>query len=77
MKLLGWSGSSFALGSNSELSSIRDFSFHEILWNGFSLPAGTYEAVRVIIGEGKGQIGGVLFPPLCFVDTKAPEPGKN
>ena len=31
-----------------------------------TLPAGTYEAVRVIIGEGAGQNWWcVVFPPLC------------
>jgi len=34
-----------------------------------TLPAGEYEALRVIIGEGKGANWWcVLFPPLCFVD---------
>lgn len=33
------------------------------------LPAGEYEAVKVIIGEGRGANWWcVLFPPLCFVD---------
>lgn len=33
-------------------------------------PAGDYEALRVTIGEGKGQNWWcVLFPPLCFVDS--------
>ncbi len=32
----------------------------------FSLPAGNYDAVRVIIGEGQGKNWWcVLFPPLC------------
>ncbi len=35
----------------------------------FILPAGDYEAVRVVIGEGGGANWWcVLFPPLCFVD---------
>lgn len=34
-----------------------------------TLSEGTYEAVRVVIGEGKGDNWWcVLFPPLCFVD---------
>jgi len=34
-----------------------------------TLPAGEYEALRVIIGSGKGANWWcVLFPPLCFVD---------
>lgn len=33
------------------------------------LPAGTYQSLRIIIGEGKGSNWWcVLFPPLCFVD---------
>lgn len=35
----------------------------------FTLPEGTYEAVRIIIGEGKGANWWcILFPPLCVVD---------
>ena len=35
----------------------------------FILPAGDYEAVRVVIGQGGGANWWcVLFPPLCFVD---------
>lgn len=34
-----------------------------------SLPAGEYEACRIIIGEGKGKNWWcVMFPPLCYVD---------
>ncbi len=34
------------------------------------LPAGNYNSLRVIIGEGQGQNWWcVLFPPLCFVDA--------
>jgi stage II sporulation protein R len=33
-------------------------------------PAGEYEALRIVIGEGQGQNWWcVLFPPLCFVDV--------
>ncbi len=36
------------------------------------VPEGEYEAVRIIIGEGKGQNWWcVLFPPLCMVDAVA------
>ena len=35
-----------------------------------TLPAGTYEALRVVIGKGEGANWWcVLFPPLCFVDA--------
>lgn len=34
-----------------------------------TLPAGEYEACRIIIGEGKGKNWWcVMFPPLCYVD---------
>lgn len=37
-------------------------------------PAGDYEALRVSIGEAKGQNWWcVLFPPLCFVDSVSGE----
>ena len=55
------------------------FTFPAKTYGTFSLPAGTYEAVRVVIGEGGGQNWWcVLFPPLCFVDisnsvAKVPE----
>jgi len=35
------------------------------------LPAGDYEALRVVIGEGQGSNWWcVLFPPLCFVNIE-------
>ena len=37
-----------------------------------SLPAGFYDALRVEIGEAKGQNWWcVMFPPLCFVDISS------
>ncbi|MPW25048.1 stage II sporulation protein R [Alkalibaculum sp. M08DMB] len=39
-------------------------------YNDFSLPAGEYLALRIIIGEGEGKNWWcVLFPPLCLVDV--------
>ena len=38
-------------------------------YGNITLPQGTYEAYRIIIGNGKGQNWWcVMFPPLCFVD---------
>lgn len=38
-----------------------------------TLPAGEYEAVRILIGEAAGANWWcVLFPPLCFVQDSAP-----
>ncbi|HWP52048.1 MAG TPA: stage II sporulation protein R [Clostridia bacterium] len=35
--------------------------------NGVTLPAGTYTALRVVIGEGKGKNWWcVMYPPLCI-----------
>lgn len=35
-------------------------------YEGFELPAGTYQALRITIGEGKGRNWWcVVFPPLC------------
>ena len=35
-----------------------------------TLPAGTYDALKVQVGEAKGQNWWcVMFPPLCFVDV--------
>lgn len=39
------------------------------LYGSYVYPAGNYEALRVQIGEAKGQNWWcVLFPPLCFID---------
>ena len=36
-------------------------------YDGFALPAGTYDALRIVIGEGQGQNWWcVVFPPLCM-----------
>lgn len=38
--------------------------------NRLTLPPGRYEAVRVVIGSGRGANWWcVLYPPLCFVDS--------
>ncbi|MHB1127100.1 MAG: stage II sporulation protein R [Bacillota bacterium] len=45
------------------------FKFPTKSYGNFTLPAGEYEAVRVVIGKGEGANWWcVLFPPLCFVD---------
>jgi stage II sporulation protein R len=37
------------------------------LYEGFSLPAGSYDSLRVVLGEGTGQNWWcVVFPPLCL-----------
>ncbi len=40
-------------------------------YGGITLPAGEYEALRIIIGKGEGSNWWcVLFPPLCFIDME-------
>ncbi|RKD33530.1 stage II sporulation protein R [Thermohalobacter berrensis] len=47
-----------------------DYNFPTKSYGNFTLPAGKYEAVRVVIGEGKGENWWcVMFPPLCFIDV--------
>lgn len=46
--------------------SLGDAYFPTREYNGFALPAGHYDALRVIIGEGAGRNWWcVLFPPFC------------
>jgi stage II sporulation protein R len=48
---------------------LGNYEFPKKTYGDLTLPAGNYEAVRVVIGEGKGQNWWcVLFPPLCFLD---------
>ena len=49
---------------------IGNFEFPTKTYGDISLPAGYYDALRVEIGEAKGQNWWcVMFPPLCFVDV--------
>lgn len=46
---------------------IEDVWFPTKQYDGFSLPAGRYRALRVVIGQGAGRNWWcVLFPPLCL-----------
>lgn len=47
-----------------------EYEFPAKTYGNFVLPQGSYEAVRVVIGEGEGQNWWcVLFPPLCMVSS--------
>ena len=49
---------------------IGNFDFPTKTYGDISLPAGEYDALRIKIGEAKGQNWWcVMFPPLCFVDV--------
>lgn len=71
-----------AWGKNYEVKTdYGHFSFPTKSYGSLVLPAGEYEAVRVLIGKAEGSNWWcVLFPPLCFVDiehsTAVPVDGK-
>lgn len=51
---------------------IGNFEFPTKTYGDISLPAGFYDALRVEIGDAKGQNWWcVMFPPLCFVDISS------
>lgn len=53
---------------------VGEYYFPTKHYQAMALPAGDYEAVRIIIGEGKGENWWcVLFPPLCFSNGNAVE----
>lgn len=60
---------------------IGNFEFPTKTYGDISFPAGYYDALRVKIGEAKGQNWWcVMFPPLCFVDVTTgvvPEESKD
>ncbi|CQR71318.1 Stage II sporulation protein R (spore_II_R) [Sporomusa ovata DSM 2662] len=61
---------------------IGSFEFPVRSYGSLVLPAGEYQAVRILLGEGAGQNWWcVLFPPLCFIDgtntTLAPVTSSN
>ena len=48
------------------------FPFPQKSYGNITLPKGNYNAVRVVIGEGKGENWWcVMYPPLCFIDEAA------
>lgn len=61
--------------------SIGNFSFPTKQYGDIMLPPGYYDALRVEIGEAKGENWWcVMFPPLCFVDVSSgivPEDSKE
>ena len=51
---------------------IGNFSFPTKTYGDISLPSGYYDALRIKIGDAKGQNWWcVMFPPLCFVDVSS------
>ncbi len=57
---------------------INNFYFPTKSYGDISLPAGYYDALRVEIGEAKGQNWWcVMFPSLCFIDVSSGIVDKN
>ena len=53
-------------------ASLGTASFPTKVYGDLVYPAGEYEALRVVIGEGSGANWWcVMFPPLCFVDVSS------
>ena len=53
--------------SYSVRAELEETAFPVKSYGSFTFPSGTYEALRVVIGEGKGHNWwGVLYPNLCF-----------
>ena len=52
--------------------SIGNFDFPTKTYGDISLPAGYYDALKIVIGNASGQNWWcVMFPPLCFVDVSS------
>lgn len=51
--------------------------FPDKCYGSIRYPAGEYDAVRIVLGEGRGENWWcVMFPPLCLVQTDA-QPGEE
>lgn len=51
-------------------ASLGSYPFPTKAYGDVMLPAGNYQALRIVIGKGEGANWWcVLFPPLCFVDV--------
>ncbi|NPV71636.1 MAG: stage II sporulation protein R [Firmicutes bacterium] len=51
-------------------ATIGRFQFPPRVYGQLALPEGEYRALRVVLGEGRGQNWWcVMFPPLCLVDV--------
>ncbi|MDF2519526.1 MAG: spoIIR [Clostridia bacterium] len=48
---------------------LGSFDFPTKVYGNLVLPAGNYQALKVVLGQGEGQNWWcVMFPPLCFID---------
>ncbi len=57
---------------------VGKFYFPTKKYENIILPAGEYEAVRIVLGEGKGENWWcVMYPPLCFLNKACGELGEE
>ncbi len=55
-----------------------EFYFPTKKYENITLPAGDYNAVRIVLGEGAGQNWWcVMYPPLCFTESALGEMGEK
>ena len=48
---------------------LSNFDFPTKVYGNLTLPAGNYQALKIVLGKGEGQNWWcVMFPPLCFID---------
>lgn len=53
-------------------ASVEKTYFNTRCYNGITVPAGEYESLRIVLGEGKGKNWWcVMFPPLCLPAVSA------
>lgn len=58
-------------------ATIEETSFPTKSYGNITLPAGKYQALKIVIGSGKGQNWWcVMYPPLCLIDG-ATEPARE
>ncbi len=61
----------FDYGAKAEFTTV---SFPRKIYREICLPSGKYRAVRVVLGEGRGQNWWcVLYPPVCMADVNGSE----
>jgi stage II sporulation protein R len=48
---------------------LGNYDFPTKVYGNLTLPAGNYQALKIVLGNGEGQNWWcVMFPPLCFID---------
>lgn len=57
---------------------VGTYDFPDKTYGEVTYPAGKYEALRIVLGEGEGQNWWcVIFPPLCLIDIQQSDEAQN